>query len=194
MRGLYMSCWELPRCHSDEESTWQCGRHIRGRFDPWVRKIPCWRKWHLTPVFLPGKPHGERSLVGDRKSGCKESDTTEHTHTYTTLNVYSGDQSTVDGVMCGKVSSFWKMTLLVMQIIWGMCKRESVKSLSCVWLCDPMNCSPPGSSLHEILQVRILRWVSISSSRGSSQPRDQNPVPCNSRRILYQWTTWEVHP
>ena len=57
-----------------------------------------------------------------------------HTHTYTTLNVYSGDQSTVDGVMCGKVSSFWKMTLLVMQIIWGMCKRESVKSLSCVWL------------------------------------------------------------
>ena len=40
-------------------------------------------------------------------------------------------------------------------------------------LCDPMDCSPPGSSVHGILQARILDWVVISSSRGSSQPRDQ---------------------
>ena len=37
---------------------------------------------------------------------------------------------------------------------------------SCLTLCDPMNCSPPGSSLHGILQARILEWVSVSSSRG----------------------------
>ena len=40
-------------------------------------------------------------------------------------------------------------------------------------LCDPMNCSPPGTSVHEILQVRMLEWVAISFSRGSSPPGDQ---------------------
>ena len=47
--------------------------------DPWVRKIPWWRKWQPTPVFLPGKSHGQRSLAGYSAKGCKESDTTEHT-------------------------------------------------------------------------------------------------------------------
>ena len=43
---------------------------------------------------------------------------------------------------------------------------------SCPTLCDPMGCSPPGSSIHGLLQARILEWVAISFSRGSSQPRD----------------------
>ena len=47
------------------------------------------------------------------------------------------------------------------------------KSLqSSLSLCDPMDYSPPGSSAHEILQVRILEWVAIPFSRGSSRPRD----------------------
>ena len=45
-------------------------------------------------------------------------------------------------------------------------------SQSCPALCDPIDCSPPGSSVHGILQARTLEWVAISSSRGSSQPRD----------------------
>ena len=44
---------------------------------------------------------------------------------------------------------------------------------SCPTLYDPMDCSPPGSSVHGILQARILEWVAISFSRGSSRPRDQ---------------------
>ena len=44
---------------------------------------------------------------------------------------------------------------------------------SCPTLCDPMDCSPPSSSVHEILQASILAWVASSSSRGSSWPRDQ---------------------
>ena len=43
---------------------------------------------------------------------------------------------------------------------------------SCLTLCDPVDCSPPGSSVHGILQTRILEWVAISFSRGSSRPRD----------------------
>ena len=47
---------------------------------------------------------------------------------------------------------------------------------SCLTLCNPMDCSQPGSSVHGILLARILEWVAISSSRVSSQPRDGNHV------------------
>ena len=50
--------------------------------------------------------------------------------------------------------------------------------LSCVWLCDPLDCSPPGCSVHGISQARILEWVAISFSEGSSQLRDQTHVSC----------------
>ena len=51
-------------------------------------------------------------------------------------------------------------------------------------LCDPMDCSPPGSSVCGILQARILEWVAISSSRGSSQRRDQTCVSCIAGRFF----------
>ena len=49
---------------------------------------------------------------------------------------------------------------------------------SCPALCNPMDCSLPGSSVHEILQARILEWIAISFYRGSSWPRDQTWVSC----------------
>ena len=58
-------------------------------FSPWVRKIPWRRKWHPTPVLLPGKSHGRRSLVGYSPWGHKESDTTEQLHSLTTSQVHS---------------------------------------------------------------------------------------------------------
>ena len=52
------------------------------------------------------------------------------------------------------------------------------KSLqSCPTLCDPMDCSPPGSSVHGILQARILEWVTMHSSRRSSQPKTEPASP-----------------
>jgi len=54
----------------------------RPRFDPWVVKIP-WRRWKPTPVFFPGKSHGQRSLMGYSPWSCKELDTTEATNTHT---------------------------------------------------------------------------------------------------------------
>ena len=56
----------------------QCRRHRRCEFDPWVGKLPWRGRWQLTPVFLPGKCQGQRSLVGYSLWGLKESDTTEH--------------------------------------------------------------------------------------------------------------------
>ena len=64
---------------------------------------------------------------------------------------------------------------------------------SCPTLCDPMDCSPPVSSVHEIFQARILEWVAISFSRGSSQPRDRTQVSCNADRVFTDWATREAY-
>ena len=64
---------------------------------------------------------------------------------------------------------------------------------SCVRLfCDPIDCSPPGSSTHGISLARILEWVGISFSRGYSWPKDWSRVSCISREIPYHWATWET--
>ena len=55
---------------------------------------------------------------------------------------------------------------------------------SCPTLCDPMDCSPPGSSVHGTFQARILEWVAISFSRGSSRPKDQTWVSCTADRFI----------
>ena len=64
-------------------------------------------------------------------------------------------------------------------------KSESEVAQLCPTLCDPMDCSLPGSSVHGILQARILEWVAISFSRGSSQPRESNPGLPHRRQMLY---------
>ena len=63
--------------------------------------------------------------------------------------------------------------------------------LSHVQLFDLVDHSPPGSSVHGISKARILEWVAISFSRGSSQSRDQIFISCVGRWILYHWATWE---
>ena len=69
------------------------------------------------------------------------------------------------------------------------------KSLqSCQTLGDPMDCSPPGSSVYGILQAKILKWVGMPSSRGSSWPRDPTQVSyvsCTGRWVLYHWHLME---
>ena len=70
-----------------------------------------------------------------------------------------------------------------------------VRAQSCPTLRDPMDCSPPGSSVREIFQERVLEPVAMPFSRGSSRPRDQTHVFCIScigRWILYHRATWEA--
>ena len=59
-------------------------------------------------------------------------------------------------------------------------------------LCDPMDYSPPESSVHETFQARLLEWVAIAYSRRSSPPVDQTHVSCIGRWILYHFDTWEA--
>ena len=55
---------------SGKETACQCSRCKGSRFDPWVGKIPWWRAWQPTPVFLPGEAHGQRSLADYSPQGC----------------------------------------------------------------------------------------------------------------------------
>ena len=74
------------------------------------------------------------------------------------------------------------------------CRNEHcvhAQSFNCVWLCDSMGCHSPGSSVHGIFQARMLKWVTTSSSRGSSWPRNQTYISCIGRWSLYHWVTWE---
>ena len=63
---------------------------------------------------------------------------------------------------------------------------------SCPTLCNPMNWGSPGSSILGILQARILEWVAISFSRGTSQPRDQTHVSCIAGGRFNLWATREA--
>ena len=64
----------------------------------------------------------------------------------------------------------------------------------CPTLCDPMDCSPPGSSVHAILQAKILERVAIAFPRGSFPPRDWTWVSCIAGRFFTVWATREAHP
>ena len=87
----------------------------------------------------------------------------------------------VTSPLCALVSSSVK---------WGF---VVVYSLSPVWLfCDPMDSSPSGSSVHGIFWARVLEWIAISFSKGSSQPRDQTQVSRIVDRCFTVWATREV--
>ena len=83
----------------------------------------------------------------------------------------------------------------------GKFSKDRMDMRECVcahWLsrvqlfCKLMDCSLPGSYVHEILQATTLEWVAISFSRGSSRPRDGTHVSCIGRWILYHWATREA--
>ena len=70
--------------------------------------------------------------------------------------------------------------------------KWSESAQSCPTLCDPTDCSLPGSSVHGIFQARVLEWVAISFSGGSSQPRDRTRVSRTTGRRFTVWATREA--
>ena len=76
--------------------------------------------------------------------------------------------------------------------LWPICACSAAQS--CPTLRDPMDCNLPGSSVHGILQARVLEWVAISSSMGYSHPRDQTHISCTGRWILYHCAAWVDQP
>ena len=118
----------------------------------------------------------------------KESDTTEWLSLslhFTELEEVTGDQIHQNLLM------FCLLTYLNGFIGAGECMCAQ----PCPALCDPINCSLPDASVHEIFQAKILEWVAIPSFRGSSRPRDGTYIfwlSCIGRWILYPYAMWEA--
>ena len=131
-----------------------------------VGKNPWRRAWQPTPVSLPGESHGQRSLTGYSPRGCKS-------------QTGPCDSAATEANECLPLKSFCTERLGK----WGRLSRLRVSpslvcmlSLqSCLTLCDPMDCSPPGSSVHGISQARILEWVSMPLSRGIFPTQGSKP-------------------
>ena len=70
--------------------------------------------------------------------------------------------------------------------------KRGLVAQSCPTLCDSMNCSPSGSSIHGVLQARILEWIAIPFSRGSSWPRDRTQVSFIAGRFFTIWATGKI--
>ena len=74
------------------------------------------------------------------------------------------------------------------------CEREHARSVVCLTLCKPMDCSPSGSSVLGIFLARVLEWVAIPFSRGSSQPRNWTQVSCIVIRFFTVWVANMMSP
>ena len=114
---------------------------------------------------------------------CSPSPAPLHTQAHTHTHVYEGMGRVSVCVLCVRIYNVYISKLV---------ESESEVAQSCPTLCDPMDCSLPGSSIHGILQARILEWVAISFSRGSSQPRDWIRVSRIAGRCFNLWATREA--
>ena len=147
-----------------------------------------WRmEWLPTPVFLPGESHGQRSLLGYCPWGHKESDMIERlTLCCSSLeNTYS----------C--IPSAWDVFFVALENFLPVSTRYRLLcyAQSCPTLCHPMDCSLPGSSVHGILQERILEWVAIFLLQGIFLTQGSNPglglLHCRHSFFIV-WATREV--
>ena len=131
---------------------------------------------NITSSLRTGALGSLGEVTGDLTAGRK--------HRYT-----CGQINAVEG---GSLTQRWEDVVFIFlpqtcDLIGHRClesESESEVAQSCPTLCDPVDCSPPGSSVHGILQAKILEWVAISFSRGSSHPRDQTRVP-HCGQMLY---------
>ena len=149
-----------------------------------------WHHWldGCESEWTPGVGDGQGGLACCDSWGCKELDMTERLN-WTEVNHVNYHRL----IMLKTI--FYRM---ISQMLWHYCTEcMHAQTLSWVWFfVTAMDCSLPGSSVHVILQARILEWIAISSSRWSSQSRDQTHVSwvsCIGRWILYHWATWEAH-
>ena len=172
-------------------------------------RLHAWRRqWHPTPVLLPGKSRGWRSLVGCSPWCRKESDMTEWLHFHFSLlcigdgngnplqrscleNPRDGEPAWLPSMGPHRVGHDWSDIAAAAAADYVHVHAQSLQSY--LTLCDPMDSSLPGSSVHEILQATILEWVAMPSSKGSSWTWHWTCISCIAGGFLTHWTTWKSH-
>ena len=150
----------------------------------WRREEPDFRLFSLLWAAFPAEataPLGLQWLLGRKWLWLQlpPGHPDPQTRPSSSSSVASGHWQLLGGFPCP-----WLATQLSITHVTGVCAQ------SCPTLSNPTDCSPPGSSVHGILQARILEWAAMPFSRGSSWPRDLTHISCFGRRILYHWATW----
>ena len=138
----------FPGCARGKKPSCQCRRRKRCWFDPWVGKIPWRRTWQLTPLFLPGESHGQRSLVGYSPWGLSKS----HTQ-LKWLNMHPVRESILVWfqMLVERLSAFHVVCEFVIN---GVCYVRSVPSIPTLVKVFIMN----GSWILSSSFLHLLRW------------------------------------
>ena len=108
-------------------------------------------------------------------------------HHHWTLNIYTSIIHHQLNTHCTYIQ--WTYFIPLCPLLYICC----LVTKSCLSLCDTLDYRPPGVYVQGISQARILEWIAISFSRGSSQPRNQAGISCIDRWILYCWATREIY-
>ena len=174
---------------------------------PGSGRFPWRRKWHPTPVFLPEKiPWTEESdgLQSKGSQRVRHDWATKQTHIHQELRYTELESNWWRKLQVFTKHLLWTQYFAVFLIeMFIMCLRQTKwkqyhwtsvgvpSSLqSCPTLCDPTDCSPPGSSVPGILQARILEWVAMFFSGGSSPTRNWTQVFYIAGRFFTLWAKW----
>ena len=176
------------------------------RFDPWVGKIPWRRKWQSTPVFLPGKSHGGRSLVGYSSCGHKELDTIEQLHFLSITQIVSLSSFLAEFLSFQYLNFYSSMYVLLYVNVpcWisTVMHRSALRAVSinqylvsvcvpkfclacvcakllqlCPILCSPIDCSLPGYSVHVISSQEYLNGLPCPSPGDLPDPGIKTASP-----------------
>ena len=142
----------------------------RPGFNPWVRKIPWRRKWQPTPVPLPGKLHGQRSLVGYSPWGHRESDTTErlHFHFHLAQSPHNGNWGPQEGK---ELTQDCAAPVLCLWPIYD--KREGLKGSSQGSLCFLFSLSNPIVTVTMSFSLRPANRITFRQTLAQSNTFDQ---------------------
>ena len=164
---------------------------------PWVGKIRWSRKWQHTPVFLPGKFHGQRCLAGCSPWGCKELDITQLAHTQSNaqagcvqVHLVSFLKITIRNIRQTLSEMVYPITRTLkgitytkrvkMLLLFSYYISLSVKKSACsvvldFW--DPMDYSPPGSSVHGIILQKYWSGLPFPPSGDLPNPEIESVSP-----------------
>ena len=137
------------------------------------------------PRIIPDRSLGHYFFLWPHSKQDLSSQTRDQAHAPCSRSSESFNHWTAKGSPSGRSLAYFFS-------VYRMTEVKALVTQSYLTLCDPKGCSPPGSFVHGISQARILEWVAIPFSRGSSWPRDQTQVSRIAGRFFTVWATREA--